>query len=386
MSRLGRGQALIALGEIERGVAFLDDAMLAVTSGEVSPVVTGIVYCASIEAFHGIYDLRRAQGWTDALTRWRDAQPELTAFRGRCLVYRADLMRFHGDWPAATEEVHRAEEWLLRPPPEPAAGEAFYLEAELLRLSGDYDAADAAYRSAAGWGRPPEAGLARLRVAQGRGPAALVMLRRAIDERPPGLSRAPLLDALVDVAIAEGDLEQAQAAAEELARLSTVAATPLLDAIATTADGAVRLATDDPLAALVAFRRAAGLWQGLDAPYEGARVREAIGAACRAVGDEESASLAYEAARHSFEALGALPDARRLEATMTIAPPAPGGLSPRELEVLRHLARGDTNRDIATALGISERTIDRHVSNIYGKLDVSSRAAATRFAVQHDLA
>ncbi|MFL5768790.1 MAG: LuxR C-terminal-related transcriptional regulator [Chloroflexota bacterium] len=386
MSRLGRGQALIDIGEVARGVLFLDDAMLAVTSGEVSPVVTGIVYCAAIEAFHRIYDLGRAQGWTEALTRWRASHPEMVPFRGRCLVYRADLMRFHGEWPEATAEVQRAEEWLLRPPPESAAGEAFYLEAELLRLRGELDAAEEAYRAAAGWGRRPDAGLALLRVAQGRAGAAQTMLNRAIDEMPPGLGRAPLLDALVLVALANDDRDAARAAADELVRLAGIAATPLLDAIAATADATVRLASDDARAALAAFRRAADLWQSREAPYEAARAREGIGVACRALGDQESASISMEAARDAFERLGAAPDAHRLQAALATDSHAPGGLSLREVEVLGHLANGATNRDIATALGISERTVDRHVSNIYTKLDVSSRAAATRFAVEHDLA
>ncbi|HEY7130817.1 MAG TPA: response regulator transcription factor [Candidatus Limnocylindrales bacterium] len=385
LSRLGRGQSLIAVGELERGVAFLDDAMLAVTSGDVSPVVTGIVYCASIEAFHGIYDLRRAQGWTDAMTRWRAEQPELGAYRGRCLVYRAELMRIHGDWTAASAEVRRAEEWLLRPPPEPAAGEAFYVEAELLRLRGDFQAAETAYRAAASWGRATDPGLALLRLAQGRGSAALAMLRRAIDESPPGLARAPLLDALVGVAIAEGDPESARVASAELAAQARSASSPLLDAIAASADAWTRLASAEPAAALVAFRRASDLWQALDAPYESARTREGIGLACRSLGDEESAAIALGAARDAFERLGAVPDVRRLDATTGAAPPTPGGLSPREVEVLAHLARGATNREIATALGISERTVDRHVSNIYTKLDVSSRAAATAFAYKHRL-
>ena len=385
LSRLGRGQSLIAMGEIERGVAFLDDAMLGVTSGEASPVVIGIVYCASIEAFHRIYDLRRAQGWTDALTRWMAEQPDLVPFRGRCLVYRADLMRFHGDWPSATAEVRIAEATLLRPPPEPAVGEAFYLQAELHRLSGDLDSAETAYREAAGWGRRAEPGLALLRLAQGRGPAAATMLKRAIDEAPSGIDRAPLLDALVTVAIGCGDPTTARSAADELARLAEVVATPLLDAIAASADGAARLAGGEPLVALTAFRRADDLWHALDAPYESARVREGIGRACLALGDEESAAIALESARGAFDRLGAIPDARRLDAIRGAAPPTPGGLSARELEVLRLVAGGSTNREIAEALGISERTVDRHVSNIFTKLDVSSRASATAFAYEHRL-
>jgi DNA-binding CsgD family transcriptional regulator len=385
MSRLGRGQSLIALGEVERGVGFLDDAMLAVTAGEVSTVVTGIVYCASIETFHRIYDLRRAQGWTEALMRWRDEQPDLAAFRGRCLVYRAELLRIHGDWTSATSEVRLAEELLLRPPPEPAAGEAFYLQAELCRLRGDLEAAESAYRAGLEWGRRAEPGLALLRVAQGRSDAGLTMLARAIDETPPGFDRAPLLDAIVAIASATGDAPRARAAADEILALARTAEVPLLDAVAARADGAAHLAAGEPRQALQAFRRARDLWRDLDAPYDAARVREGIGLACRALGDEESATIELEGARDTFERLGAAPDVDRLRAILGTEAPSAGGLSAREVEVLRHLARGQTNRQIAAALGISERTIDRHVSNIYTKLDISSRAAATAFAYEHDL-
>lgn len=385
MARLGRGQALLSMGEVERGVAFLDDAMLAVTAGQVGPVVTGIVYCASIEAFHRIYDLRRAQGWTEALTRWRESQPDLVPYRGRCLVFRAELMRLRGDWASARAEVQLAEEWLLRPPPEPSVGEAFYLQGDLLRLEGDLEAADAAYRHGADWGRRPEPGIALLRLAQGRRSAAASMLRRAIDETPEGLDRAPLLDALVTVALAGRDLETARAAADELERLATVAGTPLLAAIAAMADGWARLAGEEPSAALAAFRRASELWRTLDVPYESARAREGIGLACRALGDADGSAIALDAAHEAFLRLGAGPDAGRLDRAIGTAP-SPAGLSAREVEVLGRLARGATNREIAEALGISERTVDRHVSNIYVKLDVSTRAAATAFALEHQLA
>jgi DNA-binding CsgD family transcriptional regulator/tetratricopeptide (TPR) repeat protein len=385
IARVGRGESLIALGEIERGVALLDDSMLALTSGEVGPVWTGIVYCASIEAFHRIYDLRRAQGWTEALTRWCAEQPDLAPFRGRCLVYRADLMRFHGAWLEAAEEVRRAEEWLLRPPPAPAVGEAYYVEAELLRLRGELDAAEAAYREASRWGRRQEPGLALLRLAQGRGPAALTMIRRAIDESSNELDRTPLLEALVEISIAGGDVDGARAAADDLARVASLADTPFLHAIAAVADGSARLAAGDPSSALATFRRAFNLWRAIDAPYELARVRVGIGLACRALGDEETAAMEFSAARDAFEGLGAAPDVRQVDAITGAAPPMPGGLSPREAEILRHLAGGGTNRQIAETLGISERTVDRHVSNIYTKLDVSSRAAATSFAHEHHL-
>jgi DNA-binding CsgD family transcriptional regulator len=385
VARLGCGDSLVALGQVERGVALLDDAMLAVASGEVGPVVTGIVYCGAIETFHRIHDLRRAQGWTEALTRWCAEQPDLAPFRGRCLVYRADLMRFHGEWPEATEEIRRAEEWLLRPPPAPAVGEAYYVEAELHRLRGELGAAETAYREAARWGRRQDPGLAMVRLAQGRAPAALTMIRRAIDETPVELDRIPLLEALVEVLVATGDANGAREAADELARLATIADTPLLDAVAALAGGSAWLAAGDPRSALASLRTASALWQELAAPYELARVRLGIGLACRALGDEETAAMELAAAREAFLALGAAPDVRRVDAIGGSEPSLPRGLSGREAEVLRHIAAGSTNREIAEALGISERTVDRHVSNIYTKLDVSSRAGATSFAHEHRL-
>lgn len=386
MARLGRGRSLMRLGEIERGVALLDEAMLAITSNETGPVVVGIVYCAAIEAFQEVYDLRRAQGWTEALARWCAEQPDLAPFRGRCLVFRADLMRFHGAWPEATDEVQRAEEWLLRPPPEPAVGEAYYVEAELHRLRGELEAAEVAYREGSNWGRRPEPGIALLRLAQGRNAAALTTIQRALDETPTDLARGPLLDALLTIAAADGNAELARTTADELRRLAGVAASPLLDAIAARADGTASLAAGDHRAALTSFRRAASLWQGLDAPHDLAGVRVGIALACRALGDDDAAAIELAAARTTYARLGAAPDLARVDAIAGAPRPVPGGLSAREVEVLRHLARGATNRDIATELGISERTVDRHVSNIYTKLDVSSRAAATAFAYEHDLA
>jgi DNA-binding CsgD family transcriptional regulator len=294
-------------------------------------------------------------------------------------------MRFHGAWPEAADEVRRAAEWMLRPPPTPAVGEAYYLEAELFRVRGELDAAEAAYSEAGRWGRRPEPGLAMLRLAQGRGRAALAMVRRAIDETPVELERAPLLEALVELSVATGDIEGARVAADELDRLASLTDTPLLSAIAALARGSAELATGDARTALASFRRAWSLWQTMDAPYELARARVGIGLACRALGDGETAALELAAARDAFEGLGATPDVRRVDSITGTPPPIPGGLSEREAEVLRLIAGGGTNREIAQALGISERTVDRHVSNIFTKLDVSSRAAATSFAHEHHI-
>ncbi len=385
MARLGRGRSLIGLGEVSKGVALLDEAMLSVTSGEVGPVVVGIVYCASIEAFHEIFELRRAQLWTDALTRWCESQPDLVPFRGRCLVYRAELKRLHGAWSEAATEARRAEEWLSRPPPEPAVGEAHYEQAELLRLRGDYHAAEAAYQQAGRWGRRPEPGLALLRVAQGDVAAGVAMIRRALDEVAVDVARsAPLLAPAVEIALAAGDTELARRSAGDLARIAAASGAPFLRAAAAGAAGRVRLAAGDHAGGLAALRESAAAWHEVDAPYELARVRAEIGAALLALGDGVGADIEIEAARATFKELGAEPDGRRLDGAIA-APGRVAGLSAREVEVLRLVVGGLTNRAIADRLVISERTVDRHVSNIFAKLDVSSRAAATAEAYERGI-
>lgn len=389
LSRLGRGEALIGLGARDRGIALLDDAMVAVTGGEVSPLIAGIIYCAAIEAFHQVFDLRRAQEWTAALTRWCEAHPESVAYRGRCLVYRAELMVLHGAWHDADEEARRAREMLAGPPVNPEIGEALYQLAELERLRGSYRRADAAYRRAAEHGRRPEPGLALMRVAQGRTDVALATIRRALDETTEVIARPRLLGPAVEIMLAAGDVDGARAATDELAALAAASDAPLLRAQALTADGAVRLAGDDARGALPALREAWETWRDLDVPYEGARVRVLVARACEALGDEEMAAMELDAARRVLAELGAGRDLVRLaeggRRRSRGGAATPGGLSGREVEVVRLVAAGRTNREIAAGLGISERTVDRHVSNIFSKLRVSSRSAATAAAYERGL-
>jgi DNA-binding NarL/FixJ family response regulator len=386
ISLLGRGDCLIRTGQRREGIELLDEAMLAVASGEVSPVNVGLVYCAAIESYQQVFDLRRAQEWTGALAAWCDAQPDAVPFRGRCMVYRSELMVLHGQWDAAADEVQRARDRLAGPPPEPSLGEADYQQAELDRLRGSFAASAAAYRRAAEHGRQPEPGMALLRLAQGRPASALATIRRAMDEAVDPLSRQRLLGPSVEILIAAGDLDGARAAATELGQLAVGADSQLLDAIAASADGAVRLASGDHADALVALRRAWAAWHEIDAAYEAARVRVLIARACRELGDDDTAGLELEAAARVFADLGAGPDLARVRRALG-ARPGSGGieLTRRELEVLRLLAAGRTNREIARDLVISERTVDRHVSNVFSKLDVQSRSAATAYAYEHEI-
>lgn len=386
IARLGLGQATLGLREFTTGLATLDEAMVAVVAGDVSPLVTGLVYCAMIESCDEIWDLARAREWTAALAHWIDEQPDLVSFRGECLVHRSRIMELDGAWSDAMAEAERACARLTQPPGMPGAGVALYQQAELLRLRGELTEAEDRYRLANQWGHDPEPGLALLRLARGDAAAALAAIRRTAGEARSATPRAKVLAAHVEIELEVGDTGTARTSAEELEAMARAADVPYLRALAGRSTGAVLLAEGDARASVDELRASWSIWRELSVPYEGARVRVLLGLALRALDDEASATMELDAAGYVFRELGARLDLEALQPLLQVSAPAErGGLTAREAEVLTLVATGMTSRDMADELVISEKTVARHLSNIYTKLGVSSRAAATAYAYEHDL-
>lgn len=382
----GVGRTLLALGDRAGGLGLLDEAMVAVTAGELAPAVTGVVYCSVLEACFDIFDLARAQEWTGAFGRWCALQADLVPYRGQCLVRQSEILLLRGRWTEALASARHALDRLQPPGDRAARAAALYQIAEVHRLRGALDEADHWYRRAAESGSTAQPGLALLRHVQGRSDAACAAIRRVLEEARDAHVRSRLLGAAIEVLIGHGDMAAADRALTELQALAAAMNAPYLQASARYAAGRIMLASDDARGALAAGREAGVIWREMDAPYHAARASVLVGLACRELGDVDGSLLELEAAKATFERLDATPELEYIaRLTPPLPPPRDCPLTERELQVLRLVASGRRNGDIAEQLAISPKTVARHVANIYAKLGVTNRSAATAYAFQHGL-
>lgn len=381
---MARGRMLLYTGAVREALALLDEAMLRVTRGEVSPILTGEIYCALIEACQEIGDYPRIRDWTGALSRWCDGQPDLVPFTGQCAVHRAQVLQIQGDYPQALAELALASERYAANGLPPATGLARYERGEVLRVQGDYAGAESAYDEARAFGHEAQPGLSLLWMARGRTTAALAAVRRQLDEDGNPVGRARVLPAAVDILLRSDEAQEARTAAAELEELAERFGCASVSARAAYATGAVLLADGQPAAALTPLRRAWKVWIDLGARYEAALTRMRMAVALRALGDEDSAVSELRVAERTFAEIGARPaeeEARRL-----LQRSWPAGLTAREVDVLRLVAGGQSNAQIAAALFLSHKTVQRHLSNIFSKTGVTSRTAAAAYAFEHQLA
>ncbi len=382
----GHGRALMRQGNTLEGLHLLDEAMVAVIADRLSPIVTGIIYCSVIEACHEVLDFGRARQWTEALSQWCRIQPEMVAFTGQCLTHRAEVMQMRGDWEDALAEADRASGRFIDGMNQAPVAQAYYRQGELYRLTGDLVKAEEAYRQASRWGWSPQPGYALLRAAQGDPAAGKAALSRVLGESDEWVDRARVLPAFIEILLSLDEVDAAGQASQQLDELADAHPSTMLSAVAHYERGTLLMRTGEPVQAVAAFRASLRGWQELEAPYEMAKTRAMIGLACHNIGDHDTARLEFEAARSEFGRLGATPDLEWLDQQLDGDRRTPdAGLTGRELEVLGLVASGATNKAIASELFVSERTVDRHVSNIFSKLAVTTRTAAATYAHEHGL-
>ena len=368
------GRALIKAGQVVDGLALLDEAMVAVLGSRLAPFTVGTLFCHTIATCHEVGDLRRMTRWTELTEDWLSTLPAVGVFGGLCAVHRAQLHILHGTWEEAERSALRVVADLDAMRVDYAA-EAWYLVGEARRLRGDPAAAEA-YDEAHARGRDPQPGRAFLQLEGGdasRAEASIWTALTAVGDDV--LRRAPLCAAAVEIAVAAGRLDHARAAVSELVETTAAYATSGLEAMAAAARGAVLLAEGDCEQALPLLREACGRWLALGATYDAARTRALLSQTYRSLGDEASAAAEAAQAEAAFVRLGIH---RRVSSP-------PDGLSRRECEVLALVADGRSNREIGETLFISDRTVARHLTNIFHKIGASSRTQAVRYAIDHML-
>jgi DNA-binding CsgD family transcriptional regulator len=383
LGTLGQGRALVKQARTDEGLPLLDEAMLAVLAEDLSPEWAGNIYCHLMSACHELGDVRRAVAWTQATTSWLETLPAAVLFTGICRVHRSQVFQATGGWDAAELEAAKVCEDLEHIHVASAA-EAHYQVGELRRLRGDLAGAETAYEEARARGRDPHPGLALLQLAQGKVEVAVAAITTAVASVEEPLARIRLRAAQVEIALAAGRPELAEGACAEVADLAGRYRSDGFVALQRTTQAACLLARGEAEAALPSLRSACRSWRGLGMPYEAARTRVLAARACEALGDLDGARRELDAAAAAFDRLGAVGDAATV-ASLRGRAGSPDGLTPRELDVLAEVASGSTNRDIARRLYISEKTVARHLSNIFAKLGCSSRTAAAAYAYEHGL-
>lgn len=382
-----QGRGLTMAGRVPEGLALLDEGMVGVLDGEVSPIFAGMVYCSMIEACMWVGDHGRVAQWTHALTEWCELQPGLVAFTGQCAVHRAQLLRICGAWSDAWSELDLADERYRRIGAGPALGLVHRERAELLRLSGQYDAAALAFTAAIEWGEDGQPGRLLLDLAQGHTDEAVIEARRLLEKRTDPVGRSQLLPAAVEVFLRGGARAEAEQASAELAGLAHSFECDSLLAAAAFAAAQVCLGNGEAEESLRLVQEATSRWTSLSAPFEVARCHLLAAQAHQQRGDQATGRTFLVAAAAAFADLGAAVAGAEAEALLNADTPAsaPRGLTEREIDVLRLVAAGRSNAEIGRTLTIAEKTVARHLSNIFGKLDVGSRTAAAAFAYEHGL-
>ncbi len=380
-----QGRILTVIGQVAEGVRLLDEAMTGIVSGEVDdPLLAGEVYCSMIEACQWIGDWGRAAQWTRALTNWCDQQVGLVAFTGQCAVHRAQLMRLNGAFADAVVELERAVERYETAGNHTALALAYTERGDVMRLMGDLDGADQAYAAAVLHGSDAQLGRALVSRSRGDIEHSVTAVRRVLASVQGDIFRHRIIPACVEVLLAADQTEEAAALADELAAIAEDYNSAAVQAAAGAVAAQVSIAQGDAHAALAAAKSALHYWLHLDAAYEVARSRVLIGRALQLMGDEDGAVLELRTALAAFESQGARTDARDVTERLGEVD-RPGGLTEREVEVLRLVAAGRSNAQIANALHLSIKTVARHLSNIFTKLDVGSRTQATAVARRYGL-
>jgi ATP/maltotriose-dependent transcriptional regulator MalT len=378
------GRALVRQGRMREGMGLLDEVMVTVLSGELLPDWAGNIYCQLMETFHELADIGRLAEWAKRTERWLETLPSAAVFTGVCRVHRSQVLQVNGAWDRAEIEATRVCEDLATIHVLGAAA-GYYQVGEIRRLRGDLAGAEESYSLAHQFGHEPQPGMALVRLAQGRTEDAAASIRAALVGRAGDmLTRVPLCEAEVEIAIAAGDVETARRGCEELEETSRVFGSSGLEAMTLNARGMVALAEGRADEALANLRAASTKWHALDAPYNAARAGALLALAYEELGSKDDARRELELAEKVFADLGAALDRERVTKMRRVEPP-PGGLTGREIEVLALVADGRSNKEVAAALTLSEKTIARHLSNIFTKLGVASRTEAARYAYEHDL-